>query len=162
MEQTFVLRPSVGMHQLMAAPHIVALGICDALPQAGIAWPHDVVNAASGDLITHVAAHGGYDDHGMFVRVRLDLEQDVRGAIDARVDQWSGTAARAPLASVLGDYANRLVDLGKEVSVTYPNGRVYARGTFVGVDVWGRATVRLASGEDVEFAPEKYRIARIG
>ena len=150
------------MHQLMAAPHVVALGICDTLPQAGIAWPHDVVDAASGELITHVVAHGGYDDEGMFVRVRLNVDESVRDAIDARVDQWSGAGAGAPLASVLGDYANKLVDLGKEVEVTYPNGHVYTRGAFVGVDVWGRATVRLASGEDIEFAPEKYRIARLG
>lgn len=141
---------------------MVALGVCDVLLQAGIAWPHDVVDAASGELITHVLAHGGYDDEGMFVRVRLDVDGNVRDAIDARVDQWSGAGAGAPLAFLLGDYANKLVDLGKEVEVSYPNGRVYARGTFVGVDVWGRATVRLASGEDIEFAPEKYRIARLG
>jgi BirA family biotin operon repressor/biotin-[acetyl-CoA-carboxylase] ligase len=141
---------------------VVALGICDVLPQAGIAWPHDVVDATSGELITHVLAHGGYDDEGMFVRVRLDVDGNVHDAIDARVDQWSGAGAGAPLAFLLGDYANKLVDLGKEVEVSYPNGRVYARGTFVGVDVWGRATVRLASGEDIEFAPEKYRIARLG
>ena len=160
-----MLRPSVGMHQLVAAPHVVALGICDALPQAGIAWPHDVVDAASGDLITRVVAHGGYDDKGMFVKVRLDLNEatdSAKGAIDARMDRWSGTPSVAPLALMLGDYANKLVDLGKEVSVVYPNGRTYAQGTFVGVDVWGRATVRLATGEDIEFAPEKYRIARLG
>lgn len=165
MEQAFVLRPPVGMHQLMAVPHVVALGICDALPQAGIAWPHDVVDAGTGDLITHVEAHSGYDEQGMFVRVRLELEDKtdyVRSAVDARVDAWAAGPLVAPLASVLNDYANKLVDLDKEVDVTYPNGRVRGRGTFVGVDVWGRATVRLASGEEIEFAPEKYRVARLG
>lgn len=158
MTQSLVLRPQVGMRQFVAVPYVVALGVCDALPTAGIAWPHDVVDAATRELLTHVEARGGYDDEGMFVRIGLALEEDVSEAVAERVAAWEAGPATAPLASVLSDYADKLVQLGKEVQVTYPNGKVYARGVFAGVDIWGRATVRLANGQELEFAPEKYRI----
>ena len=162
--QQITLRPAVGMGQMMAVPYVVALGVCDALPNAGIAWPCDVVDAATGAPITGVRTQGGYDGEGMFVRVELTLgeevAEDVLAAVESRVESWAQGPAVAPLASVLGPYANKLVDLGTEVDVLFPNGNVHARGTFAGIDVWGRATVRLASGEVLEFAPEKYRIAR--
>lgn len=163
MELSLVLRPTVGMHLLVAVPHVVALGVCDALEGTGIAWPHDVVDTASGVLVTHVLAHGGYDNEGMFVRVLLDVPEDadetrVRDAVQARVDAWAAGAGAMPLAAVLHDYADALVQLGHAVDVVYPNGKVRARGTFAGVDAWGRASVRLASGEMLEFAPEKYRM----
>lgn len=158
------LRPTVGMGQMMAIPYVVALGVCDALPNAGIAWPCDVVDSATGALITGVRTQGGYDDKGMFARVELALSEevaeDVLAAVTERVESWAQGSAMAPLASVLGPYADKLLDLDAEVDVLFPNGNVRAHGTFAGIDVWGRATVRLTSGENLEFAPEKYRIAR--
>ncbi len=145
---------------MMAVPHVVALGICDGLPELGIAWPHTVVEASTGQAVTSIQAQGGYDDQGMFVRVSYDVEPDVRNAVQERVDAWAAGTSAAPLACVLEDYANKLVHLGKGVQVLYPNGKLYTVGTFVGVDIWGRATVRLISGEDLEFPPEKFRIAQ--
>ena len=162
--QQITLRPAVGMGQMMAIPYVVALGVCDALTSAGIAWPYDVVDAATGEPITGVRTQGGYDGEGMFVRVELTLgemvAEDVLAAVESRVESWARGSSVAPLASILGPYADKLIDLGAEVDVLFPNGNVHAHGTFVGVDVWGRATVRPASGKDLEFAPEKYRIAR--
>ncbi len=165
--ESFVVRPAVGMHQMVAVPYIVALGICDALPQAGIAWPHNVVDASTGNTLFNIETRGGYDEHGMFVRVRLacpdgepneNTVQVLHKAIEERVDAWSASAGQAPLGAVLGDYANMLVQLGKDVSVVYPSGREYARGTFAGVDIWGRATVRMDNGKQIVFPPEKYRM----
>ena len=160
------LSPSVGMYQMVAIPHVVALGVCDALPQAWIMWPHTVVDASSGEPLVQINTQAGYDK-SMFANVELDVGDDVaarvESAIRQRVDAWAadlaGRPALAPLAPVLGDYANRLIHLGSRVVVLYPNGMVRARGTFAGVDVWGRATVRLAGGEELEFPPEQYRIA---
>lgn len=159
MLQSMVLRPAVGMSQIMAVPYVVALGVCDAVEHAGIAWPYDVVDTRTGALLSRVEARGGYDDGGMFVKVTLDSGLNAQDAVFARVDAWAEAPAVAPLAAVLADYANKLVQLGEEVQVTYPNGSELARGTFVGVDIWGRATVRLSSGESIEFPPEKYCIA---
>lgn len=165
--ESFVVRPAVGMHQMVAVPYVVALGICDALPEAGIAWPHDVVEASTGSMLFGIDTRGGYDNNGMFVRVTLACagdepsEQTVRTLYDAitrRVDAWTASAGQTPLGAVLGDYANKLVQLGHKVSVVYPSGREYVRGTFVGVDVWGRATVRVGEGKQIEFPPERYRI----
>ena len=165
--ESFVVRPAVGMHQMVAVPYVVALGICDALPQAGIAWPHDVVDASTGSMLFGIETRGGYDEHGMFVRVGLacsgeepneETVQTLHDAITKRVDAWSASAGPTPLGAVLGDYANGLVQLGRMVSVVYPSGREYAQGTFVGVDVWGRATVRMDNDAQIEFPPEKYRI----
>ena len=91
------------------------------------------------------------------------LTDSVEAAIRARVDAWAkaleGRPRLAPLAPVLSDYADRLALLGHRVRVTYPNGLAYATGEFVGIDVWGRATVRLANGSDLEFPPERYNIS---
>ena len=37
----------------------------------------------------------------------------------------------------------------------YPNGNEMARGTFAGVDIWGRATLITSDGHEVEFSPEQ-------
>ncbi len=158
MHRSQVLRPKVGMRHMMAVPYVAALGICDELSHAGIAWPHTVVDRNTRELISTLEAHGGYDDHGMFVKITHRIQDDVEQSIQRRVDAWAASLTPVPLASVLDDYANKLVQLGEEVQVVYPNGTLYARGTFVGVDVWGRATVRLASGNQIEFAPEKFGI----
>ena len=36
--------------------------------------------------------------------------------------------------------------MGKPAEVVYPNGKVAMRGTLVGMDVWGRATIRNEFG----------------
>lgn len=161
-----VLRPKVGMRQMASAPYVVALGVCDAVPNARIAWPHDVEDVESGTYVAQIRAHAGYDDEGMFVRVTLPNEQCVTDAVRARVDAWAkaleGRPRIAPLVPVLADYADRLALLGEAVRVTYPNGREYARGEFCGIDVWGRATVRLTDGSELEFSPERFRISPRG
>ncbi|MEE0026279.1 MAG: hypothetical protein U0J70_01715 [Atopobiaceae bacterium] len=159
MGSTLVLRPAVGMRQYVGVPYVVALGVCDALPQAGIAWPYDVVDVSTGECVTRVRTRGGYDDEGMFAQVDIDLGPEVHEAIQDRVAWWAARASVAPLGAVLSEYADKLVQLNKEVRVCYPNGSAYAQGTFVGIDIWGRATVRLASGQSIEFPPEKFRMA---
>ena len=61
---------------------------------------------------------------------------------------------RGPLAPVLSDYFDALFGMGEAVEVLRA-GRVVAEGTLVAVDVWGRATVRLADGRELELAPEQ-------
>lgn len=160
-----ILRPVVAMQQYVGVPYVVALGVCDAVSDAGISWPYDVVNATSHELVCRVEAHAGYDDEGLFVRVGPEDyvgQEFVRVAVERRVCQWAerlaGKPRMAPLAPVLADYSAQVVGFGHEVLVTYPNGNPYARGVFRGLDIWGRATVRLEAGEEIEFPPEQYRI----
>ena len=56
---------------------------------------------------------------------------------------------------MLSDYFDALALMGHEADVVYPNGRVAARGTLTAVDVWGRATVRLADGRELVISPEQ-------
>ena len=155
------LRPTVGMQQLVGVPYVVALGVCEVTEGAGLVWPHTIVDIASKEVLSNVLAHAGYDE-GMFVDVTLDVEESLDEAIRTYVDAWAaalgGRPVLGPLAPVLEAYANKMTMLGENVLVTYPNGKVYAQGTFAGLDVWGRATVRLVSGEELEFAPERFGI----
>jgi biotin-(acetyl-CoA carboxylase) ligase len=168
------VRPAVPMGFLVAAPAIAAMGVVDAASasgsdELGIYWPHDVVVAAEGTPVCAVSARGGYDDQGVFVRIdltpsggasALPAEANLEDAVRARFDQWerdvsNGRSAGGAWASFLSDYFDREPRLGKRVEVIYPNGRVAATGTFAGLDVWGRATVTLDSGRQLEFSPEQ-------
>ena len=89
-----------------------------------------------------------------------ELALALRAGIVRRCDEWAsavgaGRAVAGPLAPVLSEYFDRLPALGHEVLVVYPNGRAMARGTFVAVDVWGRATVRLSDGREIEVSSEQ-------
>lgn len=89
-----------------------------------------------------------------------DLAEAIRDAVVERCDGWSaevraGHAAAGPLAPILSEYFDRMPLLGRQVMAVLPDGRVACRGVFAGVDVWGRATVHLADGSDVEFASEQ-------
>ena len=68
-------------------------------------------------------------------------------------DEAMGRAlALAQQAAVEGDVPVGAVVLDAE-------GRVIGEGTLVAVDVWGRATVRLANGaQELEIAPEQARL----
>ena len=77
----------------------------------------------------------------------------------ARVDQWAegiSQAGRAatPLGPILNELFDRMPLMGKPAEVVYPNGKVAMRGTLVGMDVWGRATIRNEFGRDLDIAPE--------
>jgi BirA family biotin operon repressor/biotin-[acetyl-CoA-carboxylase] ligase len=161
MTNSLLLRPAVGMRQIVAVPYVVALGACEARPNTAIAWPYGLVDSSTGEEVGSIKAHAGYDE-GMFVRVELDLPEDVSAQLQDRVDAWAmalaGRPVVGPLAPVLADYAERIHNLGSSVEVVYPNGKVRARGTFAGIDVWGRATVRLPDGDEMEFPPEQFGI----
>ena len=170
---SLTLRPAVPMGFVTGAPYVCALGVARELG-ARLSWPHGVVSA-EGEPLVYVDARAGYDDEGVFVR--CDLTWDEGGGLDAAaleraaagaVDAWAGEYAAGrgvagPLASVLGDYFDVLLGMGEQVEVLR-GGRVVARGTLAGVDVWGRATVRLEDGRELELAPEQaaLRVLSIG
>lgn len=92
-----------------------------------------------------------------------ELAEAIRSCVVARCDDWAsqvnaGRAVAGPLAPVLDDYFDRLPLLGHDVRVVYPNGNVMGLGTFVAVDVWGRATVRLGTGREVVISSEQASI----
>ena len=83
-------------------------------------------------------------------------------AILARIDAWAAAladnrAVAGPLAPVLGEYFDMVPALGHRAAAVSPNGHPLAIGTFAGVDVWGRATIKTTVDER-EFAPEVARI----
>ncbi len=165
---SFTLRPTVPMGHMTGVPHVCALGVARELG-ARVRWPHEVVGR-DGEPLVSVDARAGYDDEGVFVR--CDLAWDAERGLDAAaleraaragVDAWAadvagGRAAAGPLAPVLSDYFDALLGMGEEVEVLR-GGRVIGEGTLVAVDVWGRATVRLANGaQELEIAPEQARL----
>lgn len=164
----FRFNPDVPMGYLTGVPYVCALGIAEAL-EARVRWPHDVVMPEGGALAS-VRARAGYDDEGVFVAVDVDVAAEpadgtetdaaaLEQAARLRVDAWSddvaaGRSAAGPLASVLSDYFDALLGTGGPVEVVR-GGRVVARGTLAGVDVWGRATVRTDNGQELEVASEQ-------
>ena len=147
-----VVRPAVGMAFLTGAPYAAALGVADALAGLGatgigVAWPHDVCGPDG--VMATVRTTAGYGE-GMFVVCHVAL---------ARVGQWAegiSQAGRAatPLGPILNELFDRMPLMGKPAEVVYPNGKVAMRGTLVGMDVWGRATIRNEFGRDLDIAPE--------
>lgn len=169
---SLTLRPAVPMGHVTGVPHVAALAVARELG-ARVRWPHEVVTAA-GEPLVAVDARAGYDDEGVFVR--CDLVWDAEKSLDAAaleraaragVDAWAdgvaaGRAAAGPLAPVLSDYFDVLLGMGDAVEVVR-GGRVAYRGTLAGVDVWGRATVRLEGGaQELEIAPEQARLRYVG
>ena len=181
-----LLRPDVPMGQLVAAPAVLALGARDGLlalgapsEEVGIGWPAQVVLGAGGQTLARVSSKAGYAE-GMFVVAAVDVETGklpsaladatseglIRALCEgmmARSEVWardsrSSRAKAGPWATFLPEYFDCVPLLGKPVNVCYPNGRIYARGHFVGIDIWGRATVRTKSSGDIEFPPEKFVI----
>lgn len=89
-----------------------------------------------------------------------ELARALRDHIVARVDAWEaavrgGRGAAGPLAPILSEYFDHIPLLGHEAEAVLPDGRACARGTFCGLDVWGRAELRLADGREVDFASER-------
>ena len=125
---------------------------------------------ALGYRVVAVDARAGYDEDGVFVRCDLTWDDERALAAPALeraacegVDAWAadvaaGRAAAGPLAPVLSDYFDVLLGMGERVEVLR-GARVIGRGTLVGVDVWGRATVRLeGDAQELEVAPEQARL----
>lgn len=161
----FTVRPAVPMGHVTGVPFVCALAVARALG-GRVRWPYDVVSAEGAPLAA-VRGRAGYDDDGIYVACEvapadgaaLDaaaLESAARDAVGAwGSDVAAGRAAAGPLAPVLGDYFDALLGTGEDVEVVR-GGRVIGRGTLAGVDVWGRATVRLDGGvQELEIAPEQ-------
>lgn len=162
-----VLRPKVPMYCLQGAAYVCALGAAEAVG-GSVSWPFTVVDETGASRVT-IEARGGYDDEGLFIRVTGEgLADEMISGITARVTLWEdGIAQRqgavaGPLAPLLEDYVDRLTGFGSDVEVVFPNGNVAARGTFCGVDVWGRATVRTSAGRELEIAPEQATLRPLG
>lgn len=89
-----------------------------------------------------------------------ELARIVRDRIVEAVDEWTtavaaGGAVAGPLMPVLEAYADNLALLGRPVAVFDPEGRPLGSGVFAGIDGWGRATIRLADGQAVDYSAEQ-------
>lgn len=167
---SLTLRPGVPMGLVTGVPYVAVLGVARELG-ARLRWPHLVVDE-KGEPLAALRARAGYDDEGVFVSCdivpagegELDaaaLERAARGAVDAwAAEVRAGRAAAGPLAPVLGDYFDALLGMGEPVEVVRA-GRVLGRGRLAGVDVWGRATVRLDDGRELEVAPEQAELRAV-
>lgn len=88
------------------------------------------------------------------------LAQAVAENVVKRCDAWEaaykeGRAAAGPMAPILDEYFDQIELINHEVEAVLPDGRVCGRGIFCGLDVWGRATIRTAEGEELDFASEQ-------
>ena len=158
------LRPKVPMYCWTGVPYVVALGVCDACEDLAILWPYGLVDAEGAevaDVRVSVA-------DGLVARIEAAGERDlaqrageVEAAVRNRLSAWEdaiaaqGGAVAGPRAPLLNDYVDRVRGFGRRVQVVFPNGRVAAEGAFAGLDVWGRATIRLDGGRELEVAPEQ-------
>lgn len=172
-----LLRPHVPMQHYMGLGAVCALGVLDALRDLGeteavIGWPQAVLGGrdATADRLASVRIQAGTGEAGLFAVCEVALgpachSSDevfaaVRDGVCARCDAWeadvnAGRAVAGPLAPVLSEYFDAIPLLGRQVEAVHPDGRVICRGSFAGIDVWGRATVHTADGEDIDLAPEQ-------
>lgn len=153
-----ILRPKVPMGFIDGVPFVAALGAAEAMG-AHVAWPHDVVDDA-GVPLAHVATRAGYDDEGVYVSCELEGDAADDAAMDAaaaRVDAWAEAVAAGskagPLAAVLEDYFDACLLMNKPVEVVRRDGTIACKGRLAGIDIWGRVTVKLLDGREVEIAP---------
>ncbi len=90
----------------------------------------------------------------------------VRDAVLARVARWeraikAGLGAAGPLGPILQSYTDNIPMLGKPVSVLSPNGTELAVGYFYGIDAWGRASVKLGTGEEKTYSAEAVSLREV-
>ena len=103
---------------------------------------------------------------GATIPSSAEIAERLRTAVLARVNRWQraiamGLGTAGPLAPILSSYADNLPMLGHPVMVLWPNGTPAAAGYFTGVDAWGRATVKLGSGEEQTFAAEAVSLREV-
>lgn len=94
------------------------------------------------------------------------IAESVRTSVLARVERWeraidAGLGKSGPLAPIHQSYVDALPMLGKPVSVLGQNGSAIGVGYFVDIDPWGRAVVKLGSGEERLFSAEVVSIREI-
>ncbi len=158
-----VLRPSVPMGFIDGTTFVASLGAAEALG-AHVAWPNAVVDGEGREL-ARVTCRAGYDDEGIYVTCEIDgdaADDSVADAVVARVDAW-GQAVTAgskagPLAAVLEEYFDACLLMGKKVRVVRRDGSLACEGVLAGMDIWGRVTVKLDDGREVEIAPGQARV----
>ncbi|MCH3925969.1 MAG: hypothetical protein LKE27_05905 [Atopobiaceae bacterium] len=150
-----------------------------------VGWPDTVV--FEGATVGRVRAKAGYGDAGMFCAATVTLTaasadvsvpalegafggalprasalaEIVREALLAECRVWEEglqSNGAGPMEPVLDRYFDRVHLMGETVDVVYPNGRVRAQGRFAGIDIWGRATVVLEDGSELEFAAAESQI----
>ena len=162
-----------------ALGYVCAMGAVDGLREAGvefaaIGWPQDVVDGRTYRPLFTLRMHAGYNK-GMFGECTVvaaqqigllrsmddaQLREALEKGIEARVASWeaqivAGAGKAGPLAPILSEYFDMVALLGKPARAVYPNGNEMARGTFAGVDIWGRATLTTDDGRELEFSPEQ-------
>ena len=153
-----VLRPRVPMGFIDGTVFVASLGAAESLG-AHVAWPNAVVDADGAELV-RVTCRAGYDDEGIYVTCELDGDAATDAVVDAvvaRVDAWGDAVAAGgkagPLAAVLEEYFDACLLMGRAVRVVRRDGTVACEGTLAGMDIWGRVTVKLDDGREVEIAP---------
>ncbi len=162
-----VLRPKVPMGFIDGTPFVAALAAAEAMG-AHVAWPHDVVDS-EGTRVARVDTRAGYDDEGLYVTCQIEGEgadDSVADAVAEKVAAWGEAVAAGskagPLAAVLEDYFDACLLMGKPAAVVRRDGTVACKGTLAGMDIWGRVTVKLLDGREVEVAPGQASIEALG
>ena len=94
------------------------------------------------------------------------LAEAVRAAVLARTARWeraivAGLGASGPLTPILASYEENLPMLGKPVSVLTPNGATLAVGYLTAIDGWGRAVVKLGTGEERTYTAEAVSLREV-
>jgi len=164
--------PSVGMRHLTGLPFVCTLGVADALGEAGlgagIGWPWHVVADDGEALLAEVGMHAGNRDGQVSMSCEVTLlgaaagvaGEQVRRAVLSRVQSWEtavegGYAITGPVAPVMEEYFDRTPLMGKPVEALIAGGAIGIDGVLCGIDTWGRATIRLEDGREIDLAPEQ-------
>lgn len=88
-----------------------------------------------------------------------DHVMDLCGEWEAAVR--AGRAKAGPLAPILSEYFDSVPMLGRQVVALSPEGMEICRGVLSAIDAWGRVTVHMASGQDVELAAEQASLRQL-
>ena len=93
------------------------------------------------------------------------LADALRAGIAGTVEEWAADVKRAgtaatPLGRLGSELYDRMAFMGSYVGLIDRSGNAYAAGTLTGIDLWGRALVRLddGTGEERTFDPAQVSI----
>lgn len=162
-----VLRPAVGPARLPGLAAACGLGALSVSNEAQLKWPNDLM--ARGRKLAGILVEAARDSAGEAfavcgIGVNLEIAprgvgaislaelgaappfsavaKSLRSAIVERVDAWAAAPGDRPLDGIRDDYLARLAWLGEQVrALAAEDGAELTRGTFEGVDSWGRAVV---------------------
>lgn len=125
---------------------VLGIGVNLAVPEVEDAPPRALAATGLSALLSEGAEMPAVDE----------LAEAVRAGVVASVDAWAAAVRAAgpaalPLSGIMDELYDHMAYMGEYVALIDREGRPYAAGTLTGLDVWGRALVRIDGGGEEAF-----------